>query len=162
MIKQLKAFRRYILGNLRYFKLRLMLQDLRVGRGFFCLKKLYIASGFRVRIGDNVYLGRHTHIASNLTIGNNVLVASQVSFVGGDHRIDDLGDIPIKQSGRLHNKTTIIEDNVWIGHGVIVMAGIVIKSGAVIAAGAVVTKDVDNDEIVGGVPAQFIRKRVLG
>lgn len=161
MIDRLKAFRRFILGNLRYCKMRLMLFDIRVGSGFFCWSKFYMARGFRARIGDNVYLGRYTHIASNLEIGSNVLVASFVSFVGGDHRIDNLGDTPIKFSGRLHDKKTIVEDNVWIGHGSIIMAGVTIKSGAVVAAGSVVTRDVGNDEIVAGSPAKLLRKRVL-
>jgi len=161
MIATLKAGRRYVLGKLRYLRLRLLLLDIRVGSDFFCLKKLYLARGFKVRIGDSVYLGRNTHIANNLKIGNKVLIASSVSFVGGDHKIDNLGDTPIKFSGRLHEETTVIEDNVWIGHGAIIMAGVTIKSGAVVAAGAVVTKDVGVNEIVGGSPAKLIRKRVL-
>lgn len=161
MIQKLKAVRRLILGRLRYLSLRLRFLDIRVGKNFFCLRHFYLARGFRARIGDNVYLGRYTHIGANLDIGNNVLVASHVAFVGGDHKIDNIGATPMKFSGRLHDKKTIVKDNVWIGHGAIIMAGITIQSGAVVAAGSVVTKDVGNNEIVGGSPARFIRKRIL-
>jgi len=157
----IKAVRRKMLGKLRYLHWRLMLVDIRVGDNFFCLGKQYVARGFKVRIGDEVYLGRQTHIATNLEIGNEVLVASNVSFVGGDHRIDNIGDTSMRFSGRLHDEKTILEDNVWIGHGAIIMAGLTIKSGAVVAAGAVVTKDVGINEIVGGSPAKLIRKRVV-
>lgn len=53
-----------------------------------------------------------------------------------------------------------IGNDVWIGHGVTVLAGVTIGDGAVIAAGAVVAKDVAPYEIVGGVPARFIKRRM--
>ena len=52
-----------------------------------------------------------------------------------------------------------IGNDVWIGHGAIVLAGRSIGDGAVIAAGAVVTKDVPPYAIVGGNPARPIRQR---
>jgi phosphonate metabolism protein (transferase hexapeptide repeat family) len=52
-----------------------------------------------------------------------------------------------------------IGNDVWIGHGAIVLAGRSIGDGAVIAAGAVVTKDVAPYCIVGGNPAKPIRQR---
>ncbi len=52
-----------------------------------------------------------------------------------------------------------IGNDVWIGHGAIVLAGRSIGDGAVIAAGAVVTKDVAPYSIVGGNPARPIRPR---
>lgn len=56
---------------------------------------------------------------------------------------------------RRNNRVTVGND-VWMGHGAIVMGGVSIADGAVIAAGAVVTHDVAPYEIVGGVPAKHI------
>lgn len=52
-----------------------------------------------------------------------------------------------------------IGNDVWIGHGAIVLPGRTIGNGAVIAAGAVVTKDVAAYQIVAGTPAKVIRPR---
>ena len=93
-----------------------------------------------------------------LKIGNDVMFGSYVSCVGGDHNIDDI-NVKMNSSGRDILKTTIIENNVWIGHGSIVMHGITIETGAVIAAGSVVTKNVPAYSIFGGNPAILIRKR---
>lgn len=52
-----------------------------------------------------------------------------------------------------------IGHDVWIGHGATVLAGVTVGTGAVIGAGAVVSRDVAPYEIVGGVPARFIKRR---
>ena len=53
----------------------------------------------------------------------------------------------------------VIGNDVWIGANCVITAGVRIGTGAVIAAGAVVTKDVEPNSIVGGVPAKIIRYR---
>src|SRR5262245_51151685 len=58
---------------------------------------------------------------------------------------------------RSHRVT--IGNDVWIGHGAIVLAGRSVGTGAVIAAGAVVTKDVPDYAIVAGNPARLVRRR---
>ena len=53
----------------------------------------------------------------------------------------------------------ILEENVWIGTNSTVLKGVSIGKGAIIGAGSVVNKNVPQDEIWGGVPAKFIKKR---
>ena len=53
----------------------------------------------------------------------------------------------------------IIGNDVWIGYEAIIMAGVHIGDGAIIATRAVVTKDIPPYTIVGGIPANPIRKR---
>lgn len=57
------------------------------------------------------------------------------------------------------NRPVEIGNDVWIGANVIILPGVTIADGAILAAGAVVTKDVEPYSIVGGVPANVIRKR---
>jgi phosphonate metabolism protein (transferase hexapeptide repeat family) len=54
----------------------------------------------------------------------------------------------------------VVGDDVWIGHGAILLPGVKIGTGAVVGAGAVVTKDVRPFTIVAGVPAKPLRRRV--
>ena len=158
-MEKIKAFRRFVLGKLQLLWLRVQLIDIQVDKGFFCRKGLYITRKHKVRGGKNLFLGRYVHIASNVDFGDNVMVASQVSFVGGDHKIDFIGDTPLRFSGPEELKTTIVEEGVWIGHGAIIMSGVRIAKGAVVAAGSVVTKDVEENSIVAGNYAKEIRKR---
>lgn len=104
-------------------------------------------------------MGNYCHLAANAQIGDDVLFSSFVSLVGGDHKIDNI-KVPIRLSGRDILKQIKIHDNVWIGHGAIIMHGVTIGEGAVIAAGSVVTKDVPANTIVGGNPAKHIRNRL--
>ncbi|MBO2600169.1 acyltransferase [Shewanella algae] len=59
----------------------------------------------------------------------------------------------------LVSSPVIIEDDVWIGSGSIILKGVTIGRGATIAAGSVVTKNVPEYSIVGGVPAKFIKMK---
>jgi maltose O-acetyltransferase len=54
-------------------------------------------------------------------------------------------------------KPILIEDNVWIGGGAILLPGVTIGRNAVVGAGAVVPKDVQANTVVAGNPAKVIR-----
>lgn len=56
-------------------------------------------------------------------------------------------------------RDTVIGNDVWIGMNAMVMPGVSVGDGAIIASGAVVTRDVAPYTIVGGNPAQPIRRR---
>ena len=51
----------------------------------------------------------------------------------------------------------IIEDNVWVGTGTIILPGVTVGSGTVIAAGSVVNRDCKPNSLYGGVPAKLIK-----
>lgn len=58
----------------------------------------------------------------------------------------------------MHPSPINIGNNVWIGSNATILPGVTIGDGAIVAAGAVVTKDVNENEIVAGVPAKVIRR----
>lgn len=109
-------------------------------------------------MGSYGYIGNGATICPKVTIGNYVMLATEVSILGGDHNFNLVGE-PIVFSGRPALKPTTIGNDVWIGHRVIIMAGVSIGDGAVIAAGSVVTKSVNPCTIVAGVPAKKVRDR---
>ena len=53
----------------------------------------------------------------------------------------------------------VIEKNVWLGAGVIVLKGVTIGEGAIVGAGSVVTKDIPPKAIFAGNPAKLIKLR---
>lgn len=93
----------------------------------------------------------------SITIGKNVMISQFVTLRDTDHVFDST-DKPMIDQGII-SAPIVIEDDVWLGHGVVVLKGVTIGTGSVIAAGAVVTKDVPRYSIVGGVPAKVIRLR---
>lgn len=123
-----------------------------------------------VSVGKETYglLNIISHNEVNrLEIGNYCSIAPNVVFVlSGEHATDYISTFPFKTHTLKSQKyeaeshgNIIVDDDVWIGTGAIIMSGVHIHQGAVIAAGAVVTKDVQPYEIVGGIPAKTLRKR---
>ena len=112
-----------------------------------------------VVFGHHVQFGQNCRIQCDIEIGNYVLIASNVSFVGKDDHLINQPGKTIWNSGRGDSYKTIVGNDVWIGHGAIIISGVTIGDGAIIAAGSVVTKDVAPCTIVGGNPAKFIKNR---
>jgi phosphonate metabolism protein (transferase hexapeptide repeat family) len=53
----------------------------------------------------------------------------------------------------------VLGNDVWVGHGAVILPGVTIGDGAVVGAGAVVTHDVGPYEVAAGVPARVIKRR---
>jgi acetyltransferase-like isoleucine patch superfamily enzyme len=110
--------------------------------------------------GNDVQINDRCHIAAaeSVSIGNNVLIASDVYISDHDHGNTDSCSLMIKPIMRpLICSPVVIEDDVWIGEKVIILKGVHIGRGAVIAAGSVVTKSVAPYTVVGGIPAKQLR-----
>lgn len=110
-------------------------------------------------IGDRTYIGDQVNLRAAggvIKIGRDVLIANQVTIAASNHGIK-LGKPMIDQEWRRGD--VLIEDDVWIGAGVVVLPGAIIRRGAVIGAGAVVRGEVPANTIYGGIPARQIGKR---
>jgi len=107
-----------------------------------------------VVIGEDTMVGDRAFIDGRdiVKIGSHVDIASEVMIYNSEHDLDDADFKAI-------NEPVFIEDYVFIGPRVIVLPGVRIGKGAVVAAGAVVTKDVEDYQIVGGVPAKMFNAR---
>lgn len=107
-------------------------------------------------IGKNVFINTEVRFActtAKIIIRDNVEIGPRVSFETSGH-----GIIYRLNEGRsIIDKDIIVEENVWIGAGAILLPGVTVGKGAVVAAGAVVNKDVLPYTLVGGVPAKVIK-----
>lgn len=113
-----------------------------------------------ISVGDDCYLGSGVQLYpwnAPIAIGNHALIAAGVRMITRSHGFEDL-DRPMADQGYVNAPITI-EDDVWIGFRAIILAGVTIGKGSVVGAGAVVTGDVPPYTVVGGVPAQTIKKR---
>ena len=90
-----------------------------------------------------------------ITIGDRVNITSYVRLMTAKHEINE-------PEAPATFEPIVIEDQVWIALGAIVLGNVRIGEGAVVAAGAVVTKDVPARTVVGGIPAAPIGERRSG
>jgi acetyltransferase-like isoleucine patch superfamily enzyme len=137
-------------------------RDLHVGKG----TRLWAPK--QLTIGDCVYIGKQVHIEANCTIGNYCLFANRVAIVGRhDHDFTAHG-YPVRFApwvgshrfpSQYADERAVIESDVWLGYGVIVLTGVTVGRGAIVAAGSVVTKDIQPYSIAAGVPARVIGQR---
>jgi acetyltransferase-like isoleucine patch superfamily enzyme len=92
-----------------------------------------------------------------IQIGRDVQIAPYCAFYSYNHGFAP-GALIRKQP--LQTKGGIaIEDDVWLGVGVIVLDGVRIGKGAVVGAGSVVTQDIPDGAIAVGKPARVVKMR---
>ena len=106
-------------------------------------------------MGDKCLIWPYTNITDPkyVKIGNNV-VLTNCTVLGHDGSIDIINkvfDVKVDSVG-----SVIIGDNVFVGHGAIILPNVSVGPNAIVGAGSVVTKNVLMNTIVGGVPARKI------
>lgn len=108
----------------------------------------FTAPNKNISIGNNVGIGPHCVIMSDLVIGNDVLIAPHVALLSRYPHRTDLVGTSMFQGPRADRGEIVIEEDVWIGFGAIIFSGVRIGRGSIIGAGAVVLKDVPRYSIL--------------
>jgi acetyltransferase-like isoleucine patch superfamily enzyme len=117
-----------------------------------------------IELGSDVSISVGAHFSaseSRIVIGSKVMFGPNVTIMCGDHNTSAIGRYMVDVEEKLpcNDLPVVIEDDVWVGTGVIILKGVTIGRGAIIAAGSVVSRDVPPYAIVAGVPARVVRKR---
>jgi acetyltransferase-like isoleucine patch superfamily enzyme len=115
-----------------------------------------------LKIGDNSHIHQRCQISaymSPISIGCRVQIAPNCAFYPYDHGVvagQSIIEQPLTTKGGI-----VIDDDAWLGFGVLVLDGVHIGKGAVVGAGSVVTCDIPDGGIAVGVPARLIKIRSL-
>lgn len=125
----------------------------KVDDSFFLIPPFYSDFGENIEIGKNVFVNHACTFMDRggITLEDEVLIGPKVNLITTNHPLT-----PSKRRATI-SKPIIIRKRAWIGAGATILAGVTIGENSIVAAGAVVTKDVPDNMIVGGIPAQIIR-----
>lgn len=111
-----------------------------------------------ISIGNNFHSTRNLTIqcAGNVTIGENVLVASDVFIIDYNHGMN------AETANYLDNPLIVCEvaigDGTWIGNNAVILPGVHIGKKCIIGGEGVVTKDIPDYSLAVGNPAKVIKK----
>lgn len=107
-----------------------------------------------VTIGTHVYInsGCVLYTGNGVTIGNNVAIAANCVFAPVNHAYADKDHLIREQRFLPSKGGIIIEDDVWIGAGCVLLDGAVIRKGAVIGAMSLVRGEIPAYTVWAGNP----------
>ena len=113
----------------------------------------YTDFGKNIHIGQRVFINACCHFQDHggIFIGDDCQIGHNVVFATLNHGLDP------KDRKSTYPAPIVLGRNVWIGANATILQGVKIGDNAVVAAGAVVTKEVEPNTIVGGIPARVIR-----
>lgn len=111
--------------------------DGRITMGNYCL----ISPGVRISAAASVQIGDNCMLAANVYVSD-----SDWHYIYNRIR-------PFRCT-----RPVILQNNVWLGEGVMVLKGVTIGENSVIGAGAVVTRDIPPNVVAAGNPAKIIKK----
>ena len=140
--------------------------DFWIGAFSYAVSGFYscVSIGRYTSIGEEVQIGRASHPTTWVSTSPFFYLPIPLFGVGdnfeGSDRYASYGAPPRPGAVSTTFRPIRIGNDVYVGHGAMVMPGITIGDGAVVGANAVVTKDVPPYAIVAGNPARLIRFRL--
>jgi len=112
----------------------------------------------RIVLGAHSYIGRNSTIQAEMnydvSVGSYCAISHYVKIYTSSYLTDQ--DF-VRKKRETKSGSVIIGDGVWIGANVLINPGVTIGSNSIVGENSVVTKDVEPNSIVSGVPAIFIR-----
>jgi acetyltransferase-like isoleucine patch superfamily enzyme len=122
---------------------------------FRLIPPVYSEHGLSICVGRNVFINQGCTLndVGGIEIGDDVLIGPRVSLITSGHPLD-----PNHRRRQIVAAPIVIQRNVWLGAGAMVLQGVTVGEDSVVAAGAVVTRDVPSGTLVAGVPAQVVRR----
>ena len=138
-------------------------------------------AGSSIELGDQVLVGRHCVLSvtegtlrlgsfvsigpfctivtkSSIEIGSNVSIANGTYLLGAGHAMDDPTAPAILQ--KRTSLGIVIEDDVWLGAGAMLLDGAVVRRNSIIGAGAVVRGEIPPNSVAAGIPAKVLYNRL--
>ncbi|MCG2621161.1 sugar O-acetyltransferase [Arthrobacter sp. I2-34] len=126
-----------------------------IGEGTEIRAPLYVDYGKNITVGARTFINYNLTALDvvGITIGDDVQIGPNVQLLTPTHPLDAQQRRDKLEAG----KPIVIEDNVWLGGGVIVLPGVTIGENTVVGAGAIVTKDLPPNVVATGRPAKIRR-----
>ena len=111
--------------------------------------------GSRIRVGARTFVnyGLVALDVAPIEIGDDVQIGPNVQLLTPTHPIDP----DTRRAKWEAAEPIVIEANVWLGGGVIVLPGVTIGENTVVGAGSIVTKDLPPNVVAAGNPARVVR-----
>lgn len=115
-----------------------------------------------IEIGNNCVIGEYCYIVGKggLQIGNDVLIGSGTKIVTSEHNFTNMSFL-IREQG-LSFVPIRIENNIWIGFNVVILAGSKISEGSIVGANSLINRSFHEKNIIlFGSPAKVYKERGL-
>ena len=152
-----KCHRYNLLSPLQREEREALLREIagQVGKEVIVTSPFWCDYGYNLSFGDHFYSNHNLVIGDGapVTFGSHVFVGPNCSFATAEHSIHP----DLRREGYEIAMPIVVEDNVWIGTGVSVLAGVRIGKNSVIGAGSVVTRDIPPNVVAYGIPCRAMR-----
>ena len=127
----------------------------KVDESFLLIPPFYTTGGDEIRVGRNVFVNQNCtfYDLGGLNIADDVMIGPNVSIITSGHPLE-----PSQRRAATIGTPIVIEKNVWIAAGAILVGGVTVGENSVVAAGSVVTRDIPPNTLAGGNPAKVIRQ----
>ena len=139
--------------RIRNFKYKILLKNM--GKGCQICRGAVFAGAESISIGDRVIINEYVIIqgcnGAQVSIGDDVHISYGAKIITGGLDYAETSEL------RTHiSKSISIRNGAWIGVNSVLLPGVTIGKNSVVAAGAIVTKSVEDNSVVAGVPAKVI------